>query len=96
MPPPAGGQAPVSHGRGHPWNIIIAVGVYRGVDFFDRVMPARNARHVLFTWKGVINIVKNEKYKLMTSPRSRLPVPHLPEIHSRAYLRHPFKAEVRC
>ena len=49
-------------GVGTPSNII--EGVARGVDFFDCVMPARNARHgKLFTWSGAINL-KNEKYKL--------------------------------
>ncbi len=59
-------------GVGTPSNII--EGVYRGVDFFDCVMPARNARHGrLFTWKGSMNI-KNEKYKLDTQPhRPRVP-----------------------
>ena len=39
-------------GVGTPSNII--EGVARGVDFFDCVMPARNARHAkLFTWSGV-------------------------------------------
>ncbi|MBQ1678376.1 MAG: tRNA guanosine(34) transglycosylase Tgt, partial [Oscillospiraceae bacterium] len=38
-------------GVGTPSNIIEAV--WRGVDFFDCVMPARNARHArLFTWEG--------------------------------------------
>jgi queuine tRNA-ribosyltransferase len=45
-------------GVGTPSNIIEAVA--RGVDFFDCVMPARNARHgKLFTWSGTLNI-KNE------------------------------------
>ncbi len=78
-------------GVGTPWNII--EGVYRGVDFFDCVMPARNARHgKLFTWKGILNI-KNEKYKLDASPVDpdcRCP---LCRSYSRAYLRHLFKAE---
>ena len=53
-------------GVGTPSNII--EGVARGVDFFDCVMPARNARHgKLFTWEGTINI-KNEKYKLDDRP----------------------------
>ena len=53
-------------GVGTPSNIIEAVA--RGVDFFDCVMPARNARHGrLFTWSGAINI-KNEKYKLDEGP----------------------------
>ena len=42
-------------GVGTPGNIIESV--YRGVDFFDCVMPARNGRHGhLFTWSGIINI----------------------------------------
>lgn len=42
-------------GVGTPSNIIEAVA--RGVDFFDCVMPARNARHArLFTWEGAINL----------------------------------------
>ena len=53
-------------GVGTPSNII--EGVARGVDFFDCVMPARNARHAkLFTWSGAMNI-KNEKYKLDERP----------------------------
>ena len=40
-------------GVGTPSNII--EGVARGVDFFDCVMPARNARHAkLFTWEGAM------------------------------------------
>jgi len=42
-------------GVGTPSNIIESVA--RGVDFFDCVMPARNARHAkLFTWQGSINL----------------------------------------
>ena len=53
-------------GVGTPSNII--EGVARGVDFFDCVMPARNARHgKFFTWSGSINL-KNEKYKLDEQP----------------------------
>ena len=47
----AGGQAALSDGVGTPSNIIEAVA--RGVDFFDCVMPARNARHAkLFTGRA--------------------------------------------
>ena len=73
-------------GVGTPSNII--EGVARGVDFFDCVMPARNARHgKLFTWKGAINI-KNEKYK--SDPRPIDPEGSCPACRSfsRAYLRH--------
>lgn len=78
-------------GVGTPSNIIEAV--WRGVDFFDCVMPARNARHgKLFTWQGSLNI-KNEKYKLDTlpiDPECDCPVCRS---FSRAYIRHLFKAE---
>ncbi len=77
-------------GVGTPSNII--EGVWRGIDFFDCVMPARNARHgKLFTWEGVINI-KNEKHKLDTRPLS--PSCGCPTCRnfSRAYLRHLFAA----
>ena len=73
-------------GVGTPSNII--EGVARGVDFFDCVMPARNARHgKLFTWEGTINI-KNEKYKLDERPIS--PGCQCPACRSfsRAYIRH--------
>ena len=73
-------------GVGTPSNII--EGVARGVDFFDCVMPARNARHgKLYTWNGTINI-KNEKYKLDERPID--PSCDCPACRSfsRAYLRH--------
>lgn len=78
-------------GVGTPWNIIEAV--YRGVDFFDCVMPARNARHgKLYTWEGTLNI-KNEKYRLdrrPIDPNCQCPTCRR---YSRAYLRHLVKAE---
>ncbi|MCF2595900.1 tRNA guanosine(34) transglycosylase Tgt [Pseudoflavonifractor phocaeensis] len=77
-------------GVGTPSNIIEAVA--RGVDFFDCVMPARNARHgKLYTWQGTINL-KNEKYKL--DPRPIDPTCTCPACSSfsRAYLRHLFTA----
>ena len=77
-------------GVGTPSNIIEAVA--RGVDFFDCVMPARNARHgKLFTWMGWLNL-KNEKYKLDERPID--PGCGCPACRSfsRAYLRHLFVA----
>lgn len=78
-------------GVGTPSNII--EGVARGVDFFDCVMPARNARHgKLFTWDGTLNI-KNAKYKLdegPIDPKCDCPVCRN---FSRAYVRHLFAAE---
>ena len=78
-------------GVGTPSNIIEAV--WRGVDFFDCVMPARNARHgKLFTWQGTMNI-KNEKYKVDTQPIDPECDCPVCRSFSRAYLRHLFKAE---
>ena len=75
-------------GVGTPSNII--EGVWRGVDFFDCVMPARNGRHGhLFTWNGVINI-KNEKYSRDDSPIDRECNCPVCKNYSRAYLRHLF------
>ncbi len=78
-------------GVGTPSNIIEAVA--RGVDFFDCVMPARNARHAkLFTWSGAINL-KNAKYERdgrPIDPQCDCPVCRR---YSRAYIRHLFKAE---
>lgn len=78
-------------GVGTPSNII--EGVARGIDFFDCVMPARNARHgKLFTWSGTLNI-RNEKYTTDSLPID--PECDCPTCRnfSRAYLRHLFKAE---
>ena len=78
-------------GVGTPSNII--EGVARGVDFFDCVMPARNARHgKLFTWSGTLNI-KNAKYKLDEGPIDPECDCPVCRSFSRAYLRHLFTAE---
>jgi len=77
-------------GVGTPSNIIEAVA--RGVDFFDCVMPARNARHGrLFTWEGSINL-KNEKYRLDERPIDPMCGCPVCRHFSRAYLRHLFVA----
>ena len=73
-------------GVGTPSNIIEAVA--RGVDFFDCVMPARNARHgKLYTWEGTINI-KNEHYKLDQNPIDSTCDCPACRSFSRAYVRH--------
>ena len=78
-------------GVGTPSNII--EGVYRGVDFFDCVMPARNGRHGrLYTWEGVINI-RNEKYTEDSGPIDAACACPVCRRYSRAYLRHLFKAD---
>lgn len=77
-------------GVGTPANII--EGIWRGIDFFDCVMPSRNARHGhLFTWSGIRNI-NNNKYQKDDAPidiECRCPTCRH---HSRAYLRHLFRA----
>lgn len=77
-------------GVGTPVNILEAV--HRGIDFFDCVMPSRNARHGnLFTWAGKLN-VNNEQFKYDDKPID--PNCNCPACrhYSRAYIRHLFKA----
>ncbi len=77
-------------GVGTPENIIEAV--YRGVDFFDCVMPSRNARHgTLFTSLGMVNI-NNAKYETDDTPLDPNCNCHTCRNFSKAYLRHLFKA----
>ena len=77
-------------GVGTPVNILEAV--HRGVDFFDCVMPSRNARHGhLFTSHGIINIM-NEKYAQDFTPLDENCDCPLCQSHTKAYLRHLFKA----
>lgn len=78
-------------GVGTPVNII--EGVYRGVDFFDCVMPSRNARHgLLFTTQGILNL-NNNKYLTDDAPID--PGCDCPTCrrHSRSYIRHLLKAK---
>ena len=78
-------------GVGTPENIV--EGVYRGVDFFDCVMPARNGRHAkLFTNSGTMNL-KNERYARDDRPIEEGCGCPVCRRYSRAYLRHLFKAE---
>lgn len=78
-------------GVGAPEDIVEAV--YRGIDFFDCVLPTRIARNgALMTRSGRLNI-RNERYA-----EDRLPVEEGCECYtcrtfSRAYLRHLFKAK---
>lgn len=78
-------------GVGTPGNII--EGVKRGVDLFDCVMPSRNARHGhLFTWHGIINL-NNAKYERDDTPIDEECDCPVCRSHSKAYLRHLFKAK---
>ena len=78
-------------GVGTPVNIV--EGVHRGIDFFDCVMPSRNARHGnLFTWNGKMNLL-NEKYMNDSRPLDENCGCPACRHHSRAYIRHLIKAK---
>ena len=78
-------------GVGTPCNII--EGVYRGIDFFDCVMPSRNGRHgFLFTWEGTVNLL-NQKYERDESPIGRSCNCPVCQHYSKAYIRHLFKSK---
>ncbi len=78
-------------GVGTPLNII--EGVHRGIDFFDCVMPSRNARHGnLFTWGGKMNLL-NEKYAEDSRPIDEACGCPACRRHSRSYIRHLIKAK---
>lgn len=78
-------------GVGTPQNILEAVRL--GVDLFDCVMPSRDARHGhLFTFNGTMNIInaKYERDERPIAPECKCPTC---QHHSRAYIRHLFKAK---
>ena len=78
-------------GVGTPCNILEAV--HLGVDFFDCVMPSRNARHGnLFTWHGKINVL-NEKYATDARPFDEGCNCPTCRNYSRSYIRHLIKAK---
>lgn len=78
-------------GVGTPCNILEAV--HLGVDFFDCVMPSRNARHGnLFTWHGKMNVM-NEKYSKDPRPFDEGCACPACRNYSRAYVRHLIKAK---
>ncbi len=78
-------------GVGTPVNILEAV--HMGVDFFDCVMPSRNARHGnLFTWHGKMNLL-NEKYARDDRPFDENCGCPACQHYSRSYVRHLIKAK---
>ncbi len=78
-------------GVGTPCNILEAV--HMGVDFFDCVMPSRNARHGnLFTWHGKMNLL-NEKYAKDPRPFDENCGCPACRNYSRSYVRHLIKAK---
>lgn len=78
-------------GVGTPLNILEAV--HLGVDFFDCVMPGRNARHGnVFTWHGKLNVL-NEKHAKDARPFDEGCGCTACRNYSRAYIRHLIKAK---
>jgi len=78
-------------GVGTPANILEAV--ERGVDFFDCVLPARNGRHGhVFTNNGKLNLF-NAVHERDDSPIDPACDCYTCKNHSRAYIRHLFKAK---
>ena len=62
-------------------------------DFFDCVMPSRNARHGhLFTSKGIINL-NNKKYEYDMSPIDENCGCPVCSRYSKAYIRHLLKSQ---
>ncbi|MBR5742690.1 MAG: tRNA guanosine(34) transglycosylase Tgt, partial [Clostridia bacterium] len=77
-------------GVGTPTNIVN--GVMRGIDMFDCVLPARNARHGhLYTHRGRINLKNNKFEKDMRPIDEECSCPTCRRF-SRAYIRHLMKA----
>lgn len=77
-------------GVGTPANILEAV--RRGVDLFDCVLPARNARHGhAFTWEGCRSL-HNAKYELDDLPLDPGCGCPVCRNFSRAYIHHLFKS----
>lgn len=77
-------------GVGTPANILEAV--RRGIDFFDCVMPTRNARHGhAFTAEGCRNMM-NAKYELDELPIDPACTCPTCQNFSRAYIHHLFKS----
>jgi queuine tRNA-ribosyltransferase len=80
-------------GVGTPLNILEAV--KRGVDFFDCVLPQRNAkRGNVFTFSGRRYLL-NEKYRLDERPIEEGCTCPACRRYSRAYIRHLLKADER-
>ena len=78
-------------GVGTPENLLEAIA--RGVDFFDCVLPARNGRHGhVYTSQGKMNLF-NAKYECDDNPIDPACGCTVCQRHSRAYLRHLFKAK---
>lgn len=77
-------------GVGTPRDLVTCVG--RGIDFFDCVIPTRNARNgALFTSRGKLNI-RNKQHRTSEAPLDDGCACPTCQNYSRAYLRHLFIA----
>lgn len=73
-------------GVGTPQNLLNSI--ERGIDFFDCVLPTRNARHgIIYTTQGIIHI-RNLKWKDDFSPLDEKLDLTTSQQHSKSYLRH--------
>ena len=78
-------------GVGTPQDLLHAVGA--GLDLFDCVLPTRNARNgQALTWRGRVNL-KQARHADDTAPLDERCDCYTCTHHSRAYLRHLFKAD---
>ena len=78
-------------GVGTPENLLEAI--ERGVDFFDCVLPARNGRHGhVFTSQGRLNLF-NAVHERDENPLDPACTCEVCRTHTRAYIRHLFKAK---
>jgi len=77
-------------GLGTPWDIVQAVGC--GIDMFDCVLPTRVGRNgTAYTLTGKVNL-KNARYADDLGPLDPECDCEVCQTHSRAYLRHLYKA----
>ena len=80
-------------GVGTPLNIL--EGVHKGIDFFDCVLPLRNAQHGnVFTWNGKVRILA-EKFKYDGTPIDENCGCPACRSYSKGYIRHLLKADER-
>ena len=68
-------------------------GILRGIDMFDCVMPTRIARHGSFFMKKARGIITNKIYEEDFSPLVEGCDCYTCKHHTRAYIRHLFKAQ---
>ncbi len=67
-------------------------GILNGIDMFDCVLPTRNARHgSFFTYNGRKNI-KNKEFEADASPLDENCSCYACKNHSKAYIRHLYRA----